>query len=235
MATMAAYLVQQGGQPVGSGQTALLTSHPSDHAAALAGPNVPTSEFCESNRRSLRPAPSSHPEIKGAVSVRRYECVAALRRFDSRPVSSNFGDLMADAPIPIETPGVRSHRWRQRCGEDPPGRSGIEPRVTAGASSGRSTPFRAAAGTCPGRTGPDPRARDCAVSQLRTAGSWFAVIELGHEFPVRAAGGVEVVVTRGELSGDIGELLFQARDPLLKRVDICRSAETALFPSIVTQ
>ena len=37
----------------------------------------------------------------------------------------------------------------------------------------------------------------------------FAVIELGHEFPVRAAGGVEVVVTRGELSGDIGELLFQ--------------------------
>ena len=108
MATMAAYLVQQGGQPVGSGQTALLTSHPSDHAAALAGPNVPTSEFCESNRRSLRPAPSSHPEIKGAVSVRRYECVAALRRFDSSPVSSNFGDLMADAPIPIETPGVRS-------------------------------------------------------------------------------------------------------------------------------
>jgi len=170
------------------------------------------------------------------VSVRRYECVAALRRFDSSPVSSNFGDLMADAPIPIETPGVRSHRWRQRCGEDPPGRSGIEPRVTAGASSGRSTPFRAAAGTCPGRTGPDPRARDdCAVSQLRTAGSWFAVIDLCHEFPVRAAGGIEVVVTRGELSGDIGELLFQARDPLLKRVDICRSAETALFPSIVTQ
>jgi hypothetical protein len=56
--TMAAYLVQQGGQPVGSIQTALLTTHASDHATALAGPNVPTSEFCESHRRT---APGSSP------------------------------------------------------------------------------------------------------------------------------------------------------------------------------
>jgi hypothetical protein len=36
------------------------------------------------------------------------------------------------------------------------------------------------------------------------------VIELRHEFPVRVASGVEIVVTRGELNRDVGKLLFQA-------------------------
>src|SRR5664279_2753525 len=76
---------------------------------------------------------------------------------------------------------------------------------------------------------------DCAVSQLRTAGSWSAVIELRHEFPVRAAGSVEVVITPGELNLDVGELLFQARDPLLECGDIGRRTETAFSPSSVTQ
>ncbi len=38
--TMAAYLLQQGGRPVGSGQTALLASHTRQPAAVPAGPNV---------------------------------------------------------------------------------------------------------------------------------------------------------------------------------------------------
>ena len=54
------------------------------------------------------------------------------------------------------------------------------------------------------------------------------MIELRHEFPVRAAGSVEVVITPGEL-------LFQARDPLLECGDIGRRTETAFSPSIVTQ
>ena len=36
------------------------------------------------------------------------------------------------------------------------------------------------------------------------------MIELRHEFPVRVASGVEIVVTRGELNRDVGKLLFQA-------------------------
>ena len=74
-----------------------------------------------------------------------------------------------------------------------------------------------------------------AISQLRGAGSCFAVIELRHEFPARVAGGAEVILTRGELSRDVAELLFQARDPLLECADIGRSAETVFLPSIVTQ
>jgi hypothetical protein len=50
---------------------------------------------------------------------------------------------------------------------------------------------------------------DWAVSQLQ--GLCFAVIELRHEFPVRVAGGVEVVVARGKLNRDVGELLSPTR------------------------
>jgi hypothetical protein len=61
------------------------------------------------------------------------------------------------------------------------------------------------------------------------------VIELRYEFPVRAAGGIEVVITRGELNLDVGELLFQRCDPFLEGVDIGRRIETAFFPGLVTQ
>jgi hypothetical protein len=74
---MAAYLVQQGGQPVGSGQTALLISTLATTQPHWQGrtslPASSANHIGESHRRSLRPAPSSHPEIKDAVSVRRYE------------------------------------------------------------------------------------------------------------------------------------------------------------------
>ena len=42
------------------------------------------------------------------------------------------------------------------------------------------------------------------------------MIELCHKFPVRVAGGVEVILTRGERAATFDELLFQARDPLLE-------------------
>ena len=61
------------------------------------------------------------------------------------------------------------------------------------------------------------------------------MIELCHKFPARVAGGAEVILTRGELSRDVAELLFQARDPLLECVDVGRRAETAFSPGIVTQ
>ena len=53
-----------------------------------------------------------------------------------------------------------------------------------------------------------------------------------HEFPVRVAGGVELVVTRSELNRGGGGLLFQARDPLLECLDIGRRAETAFSPGM---
>ena len=130
MVTMAAYLLQQGGQPVGSGQTALLASHirqPSTGAGRAERPYQRVLRI--KSAPSLRPAPSSHPEIKDALSVRRYECVAALRRFDSRPVSSTFGDLMADAGaswrVITGSPGVSIGIGA--CGPTADDSDGIEP------------------------------------------------------------------------------------------------------------
>ena len=56
-----------------------------------------------------------------------------------------------------------------------------------------------------------------------------------HEFPIRPACGVQVVVTSGQLSSDVGELLFQDRDRLLECVDPVRCTETAFPPGGFTQ
>jgi hypothetical protein len=61
------------------------------------------------------------------------------------------------------------------------------------------------------------------------------MVELCHQLSIRVAGGIELVVTRGELTRDVGELLFQARDPSLACAKIGRRAETAFSPGIVTQ
>ena len=59
--------------------------------------------------------------------------------------------------------------------------------------------------------------------------------EIRHEFPFALLSGVQVVVTSGQLSSDVGELLFQDRDRLLECVDPVRCTETAFPPGGFTQ
>jgi hypothetical protein len=64
---------------------------------------------------------------------------------------------------------------------------------------------------------------------------FLRVVELGHEFTVGGAGCSEVVVAFVELLAQVDELLFEAGDGLVERVDVGGGAEPGLLPGLLAE
>jgi hypothetical protein len=60
-------------------------------------------------------------------------------------------------------------------------------------------------------------------------------VELGHQFAVGGACGVEILVAFVELEAEIDRLLFEVDDPLFELVDVVGGAEAGFAPGLFAE